>query len=174
MNLGIYDKVVKKPWPYWLGGIILAILNICLLITTGSPWKVTTGFLYWGAFALEKLGYHPSNWYYFNAYDHGLSEGQSFLANTYTVLNIAVIVGALIAVLWAQEFKWKRIKNFKQFFFALVGGIAMGYGTRLSFGCNIGAYFTAIPSFSLQGWVFAVFMFVGAWIGSKILFKYLL
>ncbi|MFW5647507.1 MAG: YeeE/YedE thiosulfate transporter family protein [Candidatus Alkaliphilus sp. MAG34] len=50
----------------------------------------------------------------------------------------------------------------------------MGYGTRLSFGCNIGAYFSAIPSLSLHGWVFGTFMFVGAWIGSKILFKYIL
>ena len=32
----------------------------------------------------------------------------------------------------------------------------MGYGTRLSFGCNVGAYFSAIPSFSLHGWIFRI------------------
>ncbi|SNS11787.1 hypothetical protein SAMN05446037_1004157 [Anaerovirgula multivorans] len=170
----LYDKIVKKPWPYWIGGSILAVLNVSLLIATDSVWKITTGFLYWGAAVLEKLGYNSADWYYFSAYDHGLKESETFFNNSYTVLNIAVIVGALLAVLWANEFKWKKIKNTRQFFFALIGGVLMGYGTRLSFGCNIGAYFSAIPSFSLHGWIFAVFMFAGAWLGSKILFKYIL
>ncbi len=171
----IYEKVIKKPWPYWVGGILLALLNISLLLATGSPWSITTGLLYWAAAIMERLGFRPADWYYFNnSYEYGLKAGQGFLFNTYTVLNIAIIIGALIAVLWAKEFKWKRVKNIKQFLFALGGGIIMGYGTRLSFGCNIGAYFSAIPSFSLHGWVFAAFMFVGAWIGSKILFKYIL
>ena len=172
--MGFYERVIKKPWPYWIGGIILALLNITLLITTGSAWSITTGLLYWAAAIAERIGINPSEWYYFNFYHYGLKEGQTFIVNSYTVLNIAIILGALLAVLWAKEFKWKRVKNSKQFCFALGGGIIMGYGTRLSFGCNIGAYFSSIPSFSLQGWVFAVFMFVGAWIGSKILFKYIL
>lgn len=172
--MGLYNKIIKKPWPYWIGGILLALLNIALLYSTGSAWSITTGLLYWGAFLLEKTGISPSEWYYFNSYDYGLKAGRTFLYNSYTVLNIAIIIGALIAVLYAKEFKWKKIKNIKQLLAALTGGIIMGYGTRLSFGCNIGAYFSSIPSFSLQGWVFAAFMFVGAWIGSKILFKYIL
>ncbi|KAB3530241.1 YeeE/YedE thiosulfate transporter family protein [Alkaliphilus serpentinus] len=170
----IYHKIFKKPWPYWVGGIILALLNILMLSITGSAWKVTTGFLFWGAGILEKVGFAPNKWYYFAAYNNGLKDGQSFFMNTYTVINFAVIIGALLAVLWASEFKWKKIKSFRQLGFALLGGILMGYGTRLSFGCNIGAYFSAIPSFSLHGWVFGIFMFVGAAIGCKILYKYLL
>lgn len=170
----LYNKIVKKPWPYWVGGILLAVLNIYLLLTTGSVWGVTTGLLYWGGFILEKLGFNPLDWYFFNVYNHGLKEGQTFLLNPHTIMNTAIILGAFLAVLWGNQFKWKRIKNMKQFFFALAGGILMGYGTRLSFGCNIGAYFSAIPSFSLQGWVFAAFIFIGAWIGSKILIKYIL
>ncbi|WP_278184261.1 YeeE/YedE thiosulfate transporter family protein [Alkaliphilus metalliredigens] len=170
----MYDKVVKDPWPYWIGGILLALLNICLLIVTGSTWRVSGGFLYWGAWGLEKIGFTPANWYYFSVYQNGVEEGQTFLNNPNTVLNIAVIVGALIAALWASEFKWKKIKNVKQLCFALIGGIVMGYGTILSFGCNISAYFSAIPSFSLHGWVFAAFMFVGSWIGSKVLIRYIL
>ena len=172
--MNLYYKIIKKPWPYWIGGILLALLNIILLTVTGKPWKTTAGFLYCGAFILETLGFNPSQWYYFRVYDHGLSNGESFFVNSYMVLNIAIIVGSLLAVLWANEYKWKRVKNKKQAFYALIGGILMGYGTRLSFGCNIGAYFSAIPSFSLHGWVFAIFMFIGAGIGSKILFKHII
>ncbi|WP_427340240.1 YeeE/YedE thiosulfate transporter family protein [Caloranaerobacter sp. DY30410] len=169
-----YEKIIKKPWPYWVGGILLGVLNIILLALTGKPWKITTGFLYWGLSFLEFLGFDCLDWYYFNVYSNELGKGETFVCNYYTILNLAVIVGALLAVLWASEFKLKKIKNRRQLFFGLLGGIIMGYGTRLSFGCNIGAYFSAIPSLSLHGWVFAIFMFVGAFIGTKILFKYLL
>ena len=171
----MFEKIFKKPWPYMIGAVILAVLNTVLLKTTGAPWKVTSGFLYLGAWVLELIGLDPSKWYYFSIVSEGdLFNGESFINNSYIVINSAVIIGVLLATLWASEFKIKKIKSKKQLFFGLVGGILMGYGSRLSFGCNIGSYFSAIPSFSLHGWVFALFMFVGAWIGSKILIKYLL
>lgn len=172
--MSLKDKPLKKPWPYKVGGIILALLNILLLFTTGSAWKITTSFLYIGVGILNKIGINTNNWYYFNAYENQLKPGETYFNNGLTIMTIAMILGALLSVLFSSEFKLKKIKNKKQFLVALVGGILMGYGTRLSFGCNIGAYFSAIPSLSLHGWVFGAFMFVGAWIGSKILFKYIL
>ncbi|KXZ39933.1 hypothetical protein SAMN05661008_00845 [Alkalithermobacter thermoalcaliphilus JW-YL-7 = DSM 7308] len=173
--MSLYNKIFKKPWPYWVGGIILGILNVVLLWITGKAWKITTGFVYWGAYILEKIGFNPSSWYYFNsAYITELDASSNFINNYYTVINIAIILGALISVLLAKEFKIKKIKNKKQLIVGLIGGFLMGYGSRLSFGCNIGAYFSAIPSFSVHGWVFAIAMFIGAYIGSKILYKYIL
>ncbi|WIF94057.1 YeeE/YedE thiosulfate transporter family protein [Caminicella sporogenes] len=170
----LYKKVFKKPWSYIIGGIMLALLNVILLITTGNTWEITTGFLYWGVWFLQLFGIDISSWYYFSVYNNGLDRKQTFLNNSYTVINLAVIFGALISSLLASEFKLKKIKNKRQLIFGLVGGVMMGYGSRIAFGCNTGAYFSAIPSFSLHGWVFAVFLFIGAWMGSKILFKYLL
>lgn len=174
IKLGLKDKLLKKPWPYWVGGVILAFLNLLLLFTTGSAWKISTSFLYLGAGLLDKIGFKTSDWHYFNAYGNQLKLGETYFNNSLIVMAIAMIFGSLISVLFASEFKFKKIKNKKQIVVALIGGILMGYGTRLSFGCNIGAYFSAIPSLSLHGWVFGVFMFVGAWAGSKILFKYIL
>ena len=39
---------------------------------------------------------------------------------------------------------------------SVIGGLLMGYGARLAFGCNIGAYFGGIASFSLHGWVWMI------------------
>ena len=47
---------------------------------------------------------------------------------------------------------------------AAIGGLAMGYGARLAFGCNIGAMFSGIASASLHGWIW----FAAAWVGSLI------
>jgi hypothetical protein len=47
---------------------------------------------------------------------------------------------------------------------ALAGGLLLGYGARLAFGCNIGAYFSGIASTSLHGWVW----FAGALLGTPL------
>lgn len=171
-NMKVIKHSMEKPWSYISGGIILALLNFFLLISTGLPWKITSGFLYFGAGILEKLNFNPRAWYYFSVY--GNDAPVSFFLNRYTVINISVILGALIAALLSTEFKFKPIKTKKQLVFGFIGGILMGFGSRLSFGCNIGSFFSAIPAFSFHGWLYAIFMFVGAYIGSKILLKYLL
>ena len=48
----------------------------------------------------------------------------------------------------------------------------MGYGARIGLGCNIGAFYSGISSLSLSGWVFGVFLMLGAVVGSKLLVKF--
>lgn len=172
--MGKYQRILKKPWPYWVGGIILGILNVIMLFFTDEAMRLSSGFLYWGSYVLEKIGFDVESWYYFTNYDDIFRTDGDLLNNFYTILIVSVILGSLISILLASEFKIKRIKNKKQLFFGLTGGILMGYGTRIAFGCNLGAFFSAIPSMSAHGWVFGVFMIIGAWIGSKILIKYIL
>ncbi|WP_279230408.1 YeeE/YedE thiosulfate transporter family protein [Thermohalobacter berrensis] len=113
----LYNKIMKKPWPYLIGGILLSILNIILIAKTGIPWKVTTGFLYWGAHFFESIGIDVSSWYYFQQYQADFAKGENFIINYYTFLNIAVILGALIASLLSSEFTIKKIKNKKAIIF---------------------------------------------------------
>lgn len=165
------SNIFKKTWPYWIGGILLGILNTLLLFVVNKTFKITSGFLYWGANILNKFKIDIYSWEYFK--DLNITK-ENVSQDFYTILIIAIILGSLLSALLATEFKIKKIKNKKQFLFALIGGIIMGYGTRLSYGCNIGAFFSAIPSFSLHGWVYPIFMFLGAFIGSRILLKYIL
>ncbi|WP_130806058.1 YeeE/YedE thiosulfate transporter family protein [Senegalia massiliensis] len=168
------EKIYKKPWPYYIGGIILGILNILILFTVGKAMRVSTGFLYWGTYILNKIGINTNDWYYFKNNSDILISNEGFIDNFYTPIIIAIMLGSLISILFSSEFKVKKIKNKKQLFFGLFGGILMGYGTRIAFGCNLGAFFSAIPSGSLHGWVFGIFMLLGAFIGSKILLKFIL
>lgn len=50
----------------------------------------------------------------------------------------------------------------------MLGGLIMGYGARMAFGCNIGAFFSGIASFSLHGWVWIVFALMGTWVGVRL------
>lgn len=172
MNMRVYQSIFKNPWPYLIGGTGLALLNIALLATTGTPWRVTAGFFYWGVWLIEALGV-TMNLDLSGVYD-GLDSSETLLFNTVSILNIAVMMGALFSALASSEFKWRRIKNSKQLVAGVSGGFLMGYGARISFGCNIGAVFSGIPSFSVHGWIFWAFLAIGAYLGSKLLMRYLL
>jgi len=141
-KLRLYYSIFKKPWPYWVAGIILAILNILLLVLTGSPWKVTTGFLFWGAGLLKKIGLNAEGWYYFSLYNNSLKEGQSFIENAYTVINIAVILGALIFYLitfWAIDHVVNFIKWIEESLVRapitdiISGSVGLGFGLIVAF-----------------------------------------
>jgi hypothetical protein len=51
---------------------------------------------------------------------------------------------------------------------AVIGGLLLGYGARIGFGCNIGAYFSGISSTSLHGWLWFVAAFTGSTLGTRI------
>lgn len=48
---------------------------------------------------------------------------------------------------------------------AVIGGLLLGYGARLAFGCNIGAFFSGVVSGSLHGWVWLIFGLLGTYAG---------
>lgn len=171
------NKWLKKPWPYWIGGVLLGIFNISLLALTGTTWHVTTGFVLWGSGILDNIGLEPFKWEFFKLFHHRYGEiilNHNIFINKYTILNIAVILGALIATLLSSQFKIKKIKSKKQVITALLGGVIMGYGSRLTYGCSIGSFFSGIPSFSLHAWIYWIFVTIGAIVGTKILAKYII
>ncbi|MDO4766497.1 MAG: YeeE/YedE thiosulfate transporter family protein [Eubacteriales bacterium] len=58
--------------------------------------------------------------------------------------------------------------NAKQGLFFAIGGFLMGFGTRMSNGCNVGALYTPIANFSLSGWIFFIFIVVGGIMGNMV------
>ncbi|OYT14526.1 MAG: YeeE/YedE family protein [Bacteroidetes bacterium 4572_77] len=123
-------------------------------------------------FLYRAVGGNVDNWYYFSSKGAQATLDAGILHHAGSVSNIGIIFGALLATLLASQFKYKKIKSKKQIVAATLGGLLMGYGARIGFGCNIGALFGGIASLSLSGWVFALFMFFGAIAGSKLLVKY--
>ena len=48
----------------------------------------------------------------------------------------------------------------------MIGGVLLGYGARVAYGCNIGAYFSGIASGSLHGWLWLPSAFAGNVLGT--------
>ena len=162
----------KDAWPYVTGAILLSVFQIVTLASTGSPWGVSGVLANWGAWLYELVGGNVDKWYYFSSPGAQSTLEAGFLNHAGTMRNLGIILGALFATLMASQFKIKKIKSLKQIIAAVLGGLLMGYGARIGFGCNIGALFSGISSLSLSGWVYAVFLFLGAWVGSKLLVKF--
>ena len=77
--------------------------------------------------------------------------------------------GALIGALFAGEFRLRLPKNWKRYVQSLGGGLLMGYAAGLAIGCTVGAFFSAIPSLSLSGWIFGIALAIGAFTGTQVI-----
>ena len=158
-------RVVRGSWPLWVGALLLAGLNALTLFISGGAWGVTFAFALWGSKILDLIGVDVLSWGFWQdpmnlaKYDAGI-----FVEKT-SVMDLGIIVGALVASAAAGQWFLHRKIPGKLAAGAVIGGILMGYGARLAFGCNIGAYFGGIASFSLHGWIWGVLAIAGTFGG---------
>jgi uncharacterized protein len=181
-NKGLYLLLLKKPWPYTVGGIVLAGLNTIYFALWGIPWGITDGMTFFSAWIASLWGLSPEHWHYFKGIipidacclpDIQTAKGIEYFAFPLIYHFMAIITGAFIASLLAGEFRIRKWRSNRFVLAALIGGMLMGYGSRVALGCNIGAYFSAIPSFSLHGWIFGIFIIAGAYLGGRVLLRFL-
>lgn len=163
-----HEIFLKKEWSYQTGSVLLACFALALVIVTGASWGVTGPLAMWGGKALQAIGINADAW---KGFDGALAK-YAFWKDSSSITDLGLVLGALLSVLLAAQFKLKKIKSGKNVAAAILGGLLMGIGARLSLGCNIGAFFTALPAFSLHGWVFWISIFGGAALGSQLLKKY--
>jgi uncharacterized membrane protein YedE/YeeE len=160
-------RALRGAWPLWVGALALAVLNLAVLLVSGAPWGVTTAFALWGSKAAGALGLaDPSTWAFWSGPRAAVLEG-SVLAESTGLTNFGIMVGALIASALAGAFTLHRRIPGRLALGAVIGGLLMGYGARLAYGCNIGAYLGGIASMSLHGWVWGVMALLGTWIGLR-------
>lgn len=171
----IYIRLFKTPFSYSTGAVLLGIFATAHLAVLGSAWGVTGPFTVWGAKFFNLIGIDTTQWAYFIARKSMLKAIETpILQHGGSIRNIGLIVGALLATLLASEFKIKKIKNMKQLLWAMFGGFLMGVGARLANGCNVGALFSGLAAMSLSGWIFAISLIIGSFIGCKILLNFIL
>jgi len=84
------------------------------------------------------------------------------------MLNGGIIAGALAGYLFSGEFRITLPRFKRQYLLVLTGGLLMGYGAALASGCTIGAFFSAIPSLGVNGFVFGISVAAGSFLGVKI------
>jgi len=163
-----WRRFLHGPWPLLAGAVALAIGNFATLYLAGRPWGITSAFALWGSKIIGAVGVDVASWGYWRTPARAAALQQSVFADITSVMDFGIILGALLAAGLAGKFKpgW-RIEP-RSLLAAVIGGLLLGYGARLAYGCNIGAYFSGIASSSLHGWVWLVAAFFGSILGTRL------
>ena len=160
-------SLLVGPWPLLFAAMLLAVLNLLTLFVAGHPWTVTWAFTLWAAEIAQTFGWNPAETRFWRGgFPANALEGSLFRDNI-TIMNFGIMLGALTAAGAAGRFAPMLKIPLRSLAAAVIGGLLMGYGARLAFGCNIGAFVSGAASFSLHAWIWIVFAFAGTWIGVK-------
>ena len=156
-------------WAIIPAGAVLGGLNV-LLFTAQEPWGFTGEVSRWSIAAASLVNLAPPPF-------EGVanlpgcvfvpSDGSFF--NHMLFLVVGMWFGSFAGALGAGEFKVRIPRRRARYAQSLGGGVLMGYGAGIGMGCTIGAFFSAIPSLAVNGWVFALFLGAGAWIGTQMI-----
>ncbi len=161
-----WRRLTQGPWPLIWGAVALAVLNFTTLALAGRPWGVTSAFALWGAKLGDAAGLGIADWPHWAARAGALE--RSIFADVTSVMNFGIVLGALLAAGLAGRFAPVWRLPWRSLAAAAIGGLLLGYGARLAFGCNIGAFFSGVASGSLHGWLWLIAAFAGNVIGVRL------
>ena len=159
---------LRGPWPLAVGALGLAAVNIATLVLAGHPWGITSAFALWGSKALAALGVGVAAWPYWQPAGNAAALRASVFSDITSVMDMGILLGALMAAGLAGRFAPLWRVPAKSLLAAVIGGLMLGYGARIAYGCNIGAFFSGVSSSSVHGWLWFAAAFAGNGVGTRI------
>ncbi|MDA1090252.1 MAG: YeeE/YedE family protein [Proteobacteria bacterium] len=168
-----WKTLLRGPWPLFLSAGLLALFNWLTLLIAGHAWSITWAFTLWAGKAAVAMGWDLSSTWFWSGGFAGRALNRSILLDITSVMNIGIMFGAFIAATLAGKIAPGTRIPLPSLLAAVFGGLLLGYGARLAYGCNIGAFFSGVASTSLHGWVWIVFALAGNYLGVRLrpLFK---
>jgi hypothetical protein len=151
-----------------LGAVLTGLLSIAVFAAGHHPWSVTFGFTVWGAKIATLFGADFSGAEFWQWAGPKRALGDSILSDTSSLTDLGMILGAMAAAAATAPFARNPWPPSKSLAAAALGGLLMGWGARLGFGCNIGAFVGGLASGSLHGWVWFLAALLGCMIGIKL------
>jgi len=162
------SRWLHGPWPLLAGALALVLLNFATLALAGRPWGVTSAFALWGAKTAAFIGIDVGSWTYWSSSANAAALQAPVWKDVTSVMDIGIVLGAMLAAALAGRYAPVWRLPLRSVAAAVVGGLMLGYGARLAYGCNIGAYFSGILSGSLHGWLWLVAAFAGNVFGTRL------
>jgi hypothetical protein len=152
-----YDQLFNRPWPVIPSAIVIAALNV-FLFAYDRPWTASDGVRNWGDNLLHRFGVFQQP----DLLPPALYSG--------SVLNLGLLAGGMIAALLSREFGI-RTAPVSELTKGAVGGLLMGFGAMLAFGCNVGGFFSALSALSASGLVMMAGLLLGAFSATRYLIR---
>jgi uncharacterized protein len=163
------QSFLTGPWPFAWAALALALLNAATLVVAGRPWGITQAFATWGSRVADAAGLaDPVFWPYWEDPTRLDLLHRPLVQDATHLMNVGLVLGAFLAAALAGRFAPGWRIGLRPLIAAIVGGLMLGYGARMAFGCNISAFFSGVASGSLHGWVWIAAALPGNWIGVRL------
>ncbi len=150
-----YERLFGHGWPVFTSALLVATINV-FLFAYDRPWTASDGVRNWGDWLFQAAGLTTR------------SDLISPLLYSGSILNLGVLLGALAAALLSREFAL-RVAPPAELIKGAIGGLLMGIGAVLAFGCNIGGFFSALSALSLSGLAMMGGLIAGAYLTARYL-----
>jgi uncharacterized membrane protein YedE/YeeE len=172
----------------WLAAVLIALIGFLSYLLVGMPLGITTSYAKLGA-TVESwfLPEHVNSLGYFTAVPMkyvpplsdipiigGAGPALDGIAAIQYPLIVGVLVGAMVSAKRLGELKCYFRVPFPQYASAFVGGLMVGMAARMTPGCNIWHLWGGVPILAGQSLLFLLGLFPGAWLGSRLLVRYVL
>ena len=160
-----------QVWPapsILVGAIVIGLLSVAVFAFGRHPWSVTFGFTLWGGKIATAFGFDLSGAEFWQWAGPKRALKDSLLSDTSSLTDLGMILGAMAAAAAARPFARGSWPSLRSLTAAALGGLLMGWGARLGFGCNIGAFVGGVASGSLHGWVWFAAALGGCVLGVRL------
>ena len=155
-----------------LATVLIGLLCWGVFWVSKHPWGVTFGFTLWGAKIASAAGLPIEEFGFWTWPGPKRALAHSVFSDTSSLMDFAMIIGAGMTAALTGVFAKSAWPNVRQLQAAALGGVLMGIGARLSFGCNIGAFLAGTASGSLHGWIWFALALAGSVLGIRLREKF--
>lgn len=137
-------------------------------LLSGQTWGITTGLTLWGAKAISLLGVDLTGTEYWSWDGNRRALSEPLLTHISAMMDVGMMLGAMLAGASYRTLRHRSRIGMRGVLGAMVGGLLMGIGGRLSSGCNIGAFIGGLSSGSIHGLVWFIAALPGSWLGMRL------
>ncbi len=157
------------PRRLWIAAGLVALFAIANLVVAGQPWGVVYGLGLWAAKGAVAVGADLSASAFWSAPMQTERLAQSVLTDVTSLTNLGILAGAFAVAAWRRGLS-SRVQALpgRAWIATILAGFALGYASRLAFGCNVGAFFSGVSTGSLHGWVWFAAAFLGSIYGLRL------
>lgn len=182
-------KLLLEPWPWYVAGPIIGLL-VPLLLIFGKQLGVSSSFRHACAATVPSnipfLNYNWKEHKWNLIFVLGIMLGGFLASNFLSVDNSLILSEATIETLSTmgisnngslipeQLFSWEFFTSIKGFFFIVIGGFAIGFGTRYAGGCTSGHAIMGLSNLQLPSLITVIFFFVGGLVMTHLILPFIL
>ncbi|PWT77492.1 MAG: hypothetical protein C5B59_03925 [Bacteroidetes bacterium] len=181
---------LSKPWPWYVAGPLIGLFVPALLIMGNKNFGISSSLRHvCAAFVPARIPFFQYNWkkeiwnlFFVSGIVIGAFIAASIFNNPQPVDVSPALVQSLKAngihhfsgLMPADLFSWQNLFTVKGFFFIIVGGFMVGFGTRYAGGCTSGHSIMGLANLQFASLVATCCFMIGGFIMANLILPFIL